>query len=217
MVDVGHIHPGAHDVAVAGSGLLEGAADIAQRLHRLGVGIAGPDDLAAHVSRGGAGDVDDSTDSNRTGITDDGLPRRAAGDVLPRHLPSKPGAGGGATFHVTCDGAPVERASAMRSSVARMISSTARGGLRNVTPPIAAVTARPSPTRMSASPARSLSSTMRADAALVSGRSAMNSSRPNRATTSVARSAPRNAAAADRTRSSPTRDPRSIAATLKGC
>src|SRR5260221_11764218 len=79
IFDIGHIHPGAHDVRVAGAGLLERAADIAQCLNRLGVGITGADDRAARVSRCLAGNVDDATDSTRTGLTNGGLHRAPAG------------------------------------------------------------------------------------------------------------------------------------------
>src|SRR6058998_2022382 len=127
MRDVGHVQARADDILESCTRLLERAADVAQRLHRLRVRIAGTHDLAARVRGGRARNVDDSSDAYRAGIADDRLPRGAAREVAAplHHRPSKPGPGGGAAFHVMWDGAPVDRASRMRSSVARTISSTA--------------------------------------------------------------------------------------------
>jgi len=120
------------------------------------------------------------------------------------HRPSRPGAG--AAFQVTCDGVPV----ALRfgdTLVGRahdLFNRTRRAEERHAAD--AGAAGRPSVVRDRRARRRSLSSTMRAEA----GRSlrqqrAMNSSRPRRARTRwpAGRRAAR--AAAERTRSSPTR------------
>src|SRR3989442_3165289 len=137
MLDIGHVHARAHDVAETRSRLLECATDVPERLDRLGVRIPRSHDLAARIGRRRAGNVDDASHPDRARIADDWLPRRAARDGLPGHRPSKPGTGGGAAFQVTCEGAPVDRASRIRSSVARTFLTTACPGLTNLTPPTA--------------------------------------------------------------------------------
>src|SRR5438552_8778614 len=215
MRDVRYIHPRSYDIGDSGARLVEGADDVAQGWYSLGVGIALADDASVRVRRGGARNVHDTSNPDRPGVANNRLPWGAAGDVLPAPPAHRPSIG--AAFHVTWEIVPLAFASATRSSVARMISSTPRGGLRKVTPPMLGVAGEPSVMRRSSRPARSFSRTMRAEAAVVSGSKAMNSSRPRRATTSVARSAARRAAAAARTGASPTRLPRSTTATLKGC
>src|SRR2546425_5455936 len=73
------------------------------------------------VSRGRPRNVDNPANPDRPRVTNHRLPRRAAGDVLPAH-----GLSIGAAFHVTWEVVPLAFASATRSSVARMISSTPR-------------------------------------------------------------------------------------------
>src|SRR5712664_4423671 len=126
MIDVRHIHPRAHDVRETAARLLERPADVSQRLDGLRVWITRSHNLSAGVGRRRARNVDHTTYSHCARVADDRLPRRPAGDVQPGNTPP---------FHVICEGKPVAFASAMRSSVARTMSSTACGGLRNVTPP----------------------------------------------------------------------------------
>src|SRR5260370_9429314 len=139
MVDVGHVHPRADDVANPGSGLLERAPDVSQCLDGLGVWISHSNNPALRVGRGRSRDVDNPANPDRSRIPNDRLPWCAAGEVLPNHRPSA-----GAAFHVTWESVPLAFAAATRSSVARMISSTARGGLRNVTPPMQVAAGEPS-------------------------------------------------------------------------
>src|SRR2546422_7597640 len=156
MVDLGQVHPGADDVADTGSGLLERVGDVAQSLDGLSVWISHANDPPLCVSRGRPRNVDNPANPDRPRVTNHRLPRRAAGDVLPAH-----GLSIGAAFHVTWEVVPLAFASATRSSVARMISSTPRGGLRKVTPPMLGVAGEPSVIRRSIRPARSFSRTMR--------------------------------------------------------
>ena len=56
-----------------------------QGLGRLGIGVAGADDLAVGARRGGAGHVHGVADPDGAGVADDRLPGRAAGDELSVH------------------------------------------------------------------------------------------------------------------------------------
>ncbi len=84
--DVGDVHARAHDVFQAGAGFLQGRFDVPQRLHRLGVGVAHADNLSVRAGRGDARNLDDVSHTHCSRIPDNRLPRRTAGNVLPRHI-----------------------------------------------------------------------------------------------------------------------------------
>src|SRR5579871_6899075 len=84
--DLDDVHAGAHYVLHAGSSLLQGAFDIFQRLHGLRIDVADANYFSIVSSRGGAGYVDVSSDSDGTRVTDDGLPRSPTGDQLSFHV-----------------------------------------------------------------------------------------------------------------------------------
>ena len=83
--DVGHVHPGAHDVVQRRAGPPERRLDVLERLRRLGVGIPHADDRAVGSGRRRAGDVHGVADPHRARVADDRLPGRATGDELSFH------------------------------------------------------------------------------------------------------------------------------------
>ncbi len=87
VLDVGDVHPRAHDVAERGSGLLERGSDVPKRLDRLRIGVAGPDDPAVGAGRGRPRNVDHVSDPDGPRVADDRLPGRAAREVPPHHGP----------------------------------------------------------------------------------------------------------------------------------
>ena len=62
MARVGDEDPRPHDVLQCRAGAHQRPLDVAQRLHRLGVGVPCPDDLACFVGRGRSGHVHDIPD-----------------------------------------------------------------------------------------------------------------------------------------------------------
>src|SRR3972149_3832069 len=84
--DVGHEHPGTHHVFEGGASGLEGAPDVLQGLHGLGVGIPHSHHLTTLARGGRAGHMNVRPDPDGAGVPDDRLPRCAAADALPLPL-----------------------------------------------------------------------------------------------------------------------------------
>ena len=65
LLDVGHEHPRTHDVLERGVESFQRAFDVAQRLHRLHVGVAHADDLALLIRRRRSSHEDLRPDAHR--------------------------------------------------------------------------------------------------------------------------------------------------------
>src|SRR5579871_961719 len=83
--DVGDIHPGTHDVVHAGACFLQSALNIPQALHRLGIHIVDPDDLAVWSCGRCTGYMNIVSDLNGPGISDYRFPSSTAREVLALH------------------------------------------------------------------------------------------------------------------------------------
>ncbi len=84
--NVGDEDPRANDIFQTGASTGERSFDIANDLDGLSVRIADADDFAVGASGGGAGDADVVAKAHGTGITDDGFPGSAGGEVLAWHI-----------------------------------------------------------------------------------------------------------------------------------
>ena len=85
VVDVGHIHAGAHYVVAGCAGLFQSSFNIPQSLKRLGGRISDADDSSVFVRSGGSGDMNFRSNSNGARISNDWFPRRSTVDVLSSH------------------------------------------------------------------------------------------------------------------------------------
>ena len=82
VVGADDVDAGADDVGEGGPGGGEGAADLLDDVARLGLGVAGADEVAVVVGGGGAGDEDEVADAHGARVADLAFPDGAGGDLL---------------------------------------------------------------------------------------------------------------------------------------
>src|ERR1017187_2496686 len=83
--NVGYKHSRAHHILHAGAGFLQGALDVFQYLHGLGVRISHAHNVAVRPRGGGARDMDIRSNPHSTRVTHNRFTGCAAGDVHSFH------------------------------------------------------------------------------------------------------------------------------------
>ena len=84
--NVGDVDARAHDVSQGRAGFFERGFDVADGLDGLRAGVAHADNSSVGPRCGRAGNGDDVADAHGARVTDNRLPGRSAGNVLPVHI-----------------------------------------------------------------------------------------------------------------------------------